>query len=133
MAASDHVGRVLGRVFSLSLAPVVGIGTCATIDTSGFNEVDCTEDGGTQYLERLKPASRADYLELRALPFVEGERPVTLEASGKPCARARDRAACEAEIAAATSTEGFQLGECVQICTRSFLVVNAGDEVEVVE
>src|SRR5690606_15364109 len=34
---------------------------------------------------------------------------------------------------AAASTQGFQLGQCVQICPRYYLVVNTGDDVTVVD
>jgi len=129
MDPSEHVGKTLHRVLSLSLAPVMG--TCAGINTGGFEPVACRDDGGTQYLSGLQPAAAADYLELREPSRPEGGEPRTLESFGARCARATDRAACEAKIAAATSPRGFMPGECVQICQESTLIVNAGDTVTV--
>lgn len=126
MAPSDRVARVLRSVLSLSLAPLAG--ACGGIDTDGFEEITCNRDGTTPVLEGLQPATPADYLELRE---VEGS--LVREAHGTPCATATDPAACEAAIAAATTTQGFMVGQCVDFCPLSYLVVNSGDEVTVLD
>ncbi|WP_438011081.1 ferritin-like domain-containing protein [Sorangium sp. So ce321] len=132
MDSSDHVGRVLRRVLALSLAPVLA-GTCAGIDTSGFAAVACRDGREPRYLEGLRPGAAAGYLELREHLHLHGEShaPRAIETSGTPCAQATAPTACAAKIAASSSTEGFRLGECVQICPRHVLIVNAGDDVDV--
>lgn len=129
MDSSDHVGRVLRRVVALSLAPVAA-GTCGSIDAGGFEPVACRNARETSYLDGLKPRVAADYLELRARLRGSSHAPRTIETSGTRCARATDPAACEAKIAASGSTDGFSLGQCVQLCPENALIVNAGNDVK---
>ncbi|AUX25382.1 ferritin [Sorangium cellulosum] len=129
MDSSDHVGGVLRRVLALSLAPVAA-GTCGSIDAGGFEPVACRAIGETSYLDGLKPRVAADYLELRARLRGASHAPHTIETSGTRCARATDPAACEAKIAASSSTDGFALGQCVQLCPQNVLIVSARDDVD---
>jgi hypothetical protein len=131
MASSNDIGRVLRGVLSLSLAPFLG--ACSSIDTDSFSAVACGADQQPDYLAGLSPTSPVDYLELRQ---VDDGTPMPSQPPGKhgePCAKATDKAACEAKLAAANSGTGFHLGECgAELCRNMFLVVNAGDEVSVV-
>ncbi|WP_437663413.1 ferritin-like domain-containing protein [Sorangium sp. So ce1182] len=130
MDSSDHTGRVLRRVLALSLGPIVA-GTCASIDTGGFTATGCRDDGTSQYLAGLRPVAGADYLELRGARRDYGHTTRRLETSGTACARATDPAACAAKIAASHPDDGFGLGDYPWNYGRHVLIVNAGDDVNV--
>jgi hypothetical protein len=69
-----------------------------------------------------------DYAELRDTS--SGTR--ALAASGTQCGRAKDREACEAALAAATSKEGWTNGSNGRMPGRHYVVATRGDEVLVV-
>ena len=122
------VGGALARVLSL-----VVLGGCGGgVDTNGFSPLTCGSNEQLSLLPGIAPAEAADYLELWEQEDVGGE-PRLRGSSGTKCATATDAAACQAALEAATSMSGFQLGQCVQVCTNGFFVVNRGDEVIVVD
>ncbi|WP_437313800.1 ferritin-like domain-containing protein [Sorangium sp. So ce385] len=131
MASSNPIDKILLRVLSLSLAPLVG--GCG-IDTSVFEPIPCGSEGRTPYLAGAEPGAPADYVELRVIASPSGAAtPIALESVGEKCSGAADRTACEEKIAAATSTKGFRLGDCVDFCPDHILIVNTGDEVTVLD
>jgi hypothetical protein len=131
MASSNHIAKILGHVLSLSLPPLVC--ACGGIATENFEPVACKADGFTEYLAGAKPKNPADHIELRQIEGPSGGMKRTIDAAGKKCAKAIDKAACEAKVAAATSVKGFPLGQCTDVCAFHILVVNTGDEVTVVD
>jgi len=130
MPSSRHVGRVLRHVLSLSLAPLVG--ACAGIDTEGFEPIAC-ENNRPQFLPGLAHEAPADYLEIRLSDAGGSGSAQTVETFGTMCATAADKAACEAKVAAATSTNGFRLGECIDFCPKHILIATAGDDVTIID
>ena len=115
----------------LTLATALGTTGCG-ISTEGYEPVSC--DSAPLPLADLSLDSPADYVELISRESYDDTVAWTSEsATGTPCATATDVGACEAAIAAATSTTGFQLGQCVQVCTTYALIVNRGDDVSVVD
>ncbi|WP_437644178.1 ferritin-like domain-containing protein [Sorangium sp. So ce362] len=130
MASPNSIDKILRHVLSLSLAPLVG--GCG-IDTSGFETLPCAADGRTPYLAGVEPGAPADYIELRMSTGPGGPTTSTLEFVGEKCSGAADRPACEEKIAAATSSKGFHLGDCVDFCPDHVLIVNTGDEVTVLD
>ncbi len=104
--------------------------TGPTIDPTGFEPIACGANGDVDRLTDLVLPVPVDYLELRPVPEMGG--PVgEVQMAGDACATATDVAACQAAIMAATSTQGFVLGDCVDFCPSYFLVVSSGDLVEV--
>ncbi|WP_437775074.1 ferritin-like domain-containing protein [Sorangium sp. So ce1097] len=130
MASFNPIDKILHHVLSLSLAPLGGAGD---IDTAGFTTVACGGAGATAYLSGVEPKDPADYVELRELTGPTGAAARTRESVGVKCAGATDRAACEEKIAAATSSGGFSLGDCVTFCPPHVLIVNTGDAVLVLD
>ncbi len=120
-----RLGTILQRILTLSIASA----GCGGIDVGGFEAPAC-KDNHLDYLSGLSLAEPADYLELRTFEFDAVDAKL-LQTRGTKCGGASDKAACEAAIAAASAPEGFVLGQCVQICTRGYLVVNRGDQVTV--
>jgi hypothetical protein len=132
MAHPGDIGLVLRGVLSLSLVPLLG--ASSDIDTQGFSPIACGADQVPDYLAGLSPASPVDYLELRPVPGAGFPPRGAVQKHGVPCARATDKAACQSKLAAASSATGFNMGECGQMgCSARFLVVNAGDDVKVVD
>lgn len=131
MASSNHIAKILRRVLSLSLPPLVG--ACGGIETESFEPVACKADGVTEYLAGAKPKDPADYVELRVLAEFTGPTSRLINAVGDKCATATDKVACAEKIASATSVKGFALGDCVDVCAFHILVVNTGDEVTVLD
>jgi hypothetical protein len=129
MASRNHIAKILRHVLSLSLPPLVG--ACGGIDTEGFETVACKADGSTEYLAGAKPKDAADYVELRQLEDFSGGAPRAIDSTGAKCANATDKAACEAKIAEVMSDKGFFLGGCTDVCVRHVLIVNTGDDVQV--
>ena len=122
------VGGALARVLSL-----VVLGGCGGgVDTSGFLSLTCQENGQISLLPGIHPAQPADYIELWEQEDI-GNEPRLRGSMGTKCGTATDVAACQAAVEAATSMSGFTLGQCVQLCTNGFFVVNRGDEVVVVD
>jgi hypothetical protein len=122
------VGGALARVLSL-----VVLGGCGGgVDTSGFSPLTCGENEQLALLPGINPAQPADYIELWEQEDI-GNEPRLRGSMGTKCGTATDPAACQAAIEAATSMSGFMLGQCVQVCTNGFFVVNRGDEVVVVD
>ncbi|WP_437955056.1 ferritin-like domain-containing protein [Sorangium sp. So ce119] len=130
MPSSNPIDKILHHVLSLSLAPLVG--ACG-IDTDGFTTVACGSAGDTPYLAGVEPGDPADYIELRELLAPTGTGTRTLESVGVKCAGATDRPACEEKIAAAASSRGFSLGECIGSCPSHVLIVSTRDEVLVLD
>ncbi|XXX73154.1 ferritin-like domain-containing protein [Sorangium sp. So ce134] len=126
MASPNPIDKILRRVLSLSLAPLVG--GCG-IDTSGFDSIPCASDGRTPYLAGVEPGAPADYVELRRSASPGDTTASAIESVGEKCSGATDRPACEEKIAAAASSKGFRLGDCVDSCPDHLLIVNTGDEV----
>ncbi|MRG94985.1 ferritin-like domain-containing protein [Polyangium spumosum] len=130
MARSNHVGKILRHVLALSIAPAA---VACGIDTSGFEPLVCGPADGTRYLSDLRPSEELDYMEL--VDIGEGgigeRRPI--DSFGEKCGSATDAAACEAAIDAASSMQGFRLGDCVDFCPRHVLVTNAADAVDVLD
>jgi hypothetical protein len=130
MASSTRIDKILRQILSLSLPPLAG--ACG-IDTDGFDPIACGPDNGPpQLITGVKPQDPADYVELRLLEDIGGRGSRTLESVGEKCATATDKTACEGKVAAATSEQGFFLGGCGDICPRHILIVNTGDDVNVV-
>jgi len=130
MARSNHVGKMLRQVLSLSLAPAV---VACGIDTDGFEIPACGPEGRVVQLSDLRTAEEVDYIELVDI----GEGGVSerrkIESTGTKCASASNAATCEASLAAATSAQGFRLGDCADFCPRQILVTNVGDAVDVLD
>ncbi|EYF02936.1 putative lipoprotein [Chondromyces apiculatus DSM 436] len=137
-------------MLSLSLAPLVGacgeggdggVGPGGTgtetggtetggtqIDTATFEAFPCASEG----VAELAPAEAWEYISLRrAADDAGGAGGEEVASSGVPCATATDVEACEQAVQEASATNGFQLGECTEICDRFMLVLNRGDEVSV--
>lgn len=118
------------------LVATVASGTagCGGISLDGYEPLSCT-GSEPDTVGAFGSDVEADYLALYARKdYVDPEDSVELvQSAGEPCATASDVAACEAAIASATSEGGFQLGQCVQVCTDYYLVVNRGDDVEVID
>jgi len=129
MASSNHIARILRHVLSLSLPPLVG--ACGGINTDDFEPVACGADGQTEYLAGVKPKDLADYVELRRLGDQIGGGPSAVDSTGTKCANATDKAACEAKLAAVAADKGFLVGDCADVCMHHVLIVNTGDEVQV--
>lgn len=127
---SHDLPGILDKILLATLAAApAGCG----IDTDGFEAVACGEGFMPSAVQDLSPAAPFDYIELRTVfDDVDDGEPNVIQSAGTPCASATDAAACEAAIAAATSSEGFELGQCVLGCNRYQYLVNRGDEVEVV-
>jgi hypothetical protein len=123
-----RLSRLLQPIVSLSIASA----GCGGIDTTAFTPVPCAGDGGPDYLSGLRLTEPADYLELHTIASAEQPSGGVVQTFGTKCAAAQDKDACSTAIAAATSTTGFFLGQCVQICQEHFLVVNRGNSVSVV-
>ncbi len=107
---------------------------CGGIDTSGYAAIACAPgDYRPDYLSGLAPAQPYDYVELRRRESF-GESPFTevLQRSGEACSGASDREACLAELAALEPTEGFRIGQCVDLCEEFLFVLTRGDAVELV-
>lgn len=96
MASPNSIDKILRRVLSLSLAPLVG--GCG-IDTSGFETIPCGTEGRTPYLAGVEPGAPADYVELRMSMGQAGPTTSALESVGEKCSGAADRPACEEKIA----------------------------------
>lgn len=136
MASSKRVQRILKNVFSLSLAtPVVALvaAGCGGIDTDGFAPVACGPASVPRFLVGITPSEPVDAIELRQIQDFSGGTPSVLESSGTKCGKAVDNAACVAAFDAATSTQGFRLGNCADFCPSHILVVNTGDTVKVID
>lgn len=120
----------LQRIVALSLTSAAA---CGGVDTGGFEAVPCAAGERVDYLAGLTLADPADYLELHEFEF-EPSTARLLQSAGVKCGAATDKAACEAAIAAAATNAmaGFELGQCVQVCTNGYLIVNRGDDVSVV-
>ncbi|UQA55369.1 ferritin-like domain-containing protein [Polyangium aurulentum] len=129
MTSSNHIARILRHVLSLSLPPLVG--ACGGITTDDFEPVACGADGQIEYLAGVEPKASADYVELRRLADLAGGGPSAVASMGTKCVNATDKAACEAKIAEVTADQGFLLGDCVDICMHHVLIVNTGDDVQV--
>lgn len=129
---AHRLHRTLHHILALSIAAA----GCSTTDTEDFDPVACDNNGGPDYLSALKLTPPVDYMERRQFASeVSATDPsfIVVQTSGTKCASAGDKAACEAAIAAATSTTGLrELGGCVQICQVGYLVVNRGDDVSVI-
>lgn len=125
-----RLSALLRNILTLSIATA----GCGGIDVDELDPVPCA-DGRPDYLTGLVLAEPADYIELREghPDFVMSGAHTTLQTSGTKCAKASDAAACEAAIAAATSKEGLLLGECFDICSPNYFVVNRGQDVVVVD
>jgi hypothetical protein len=132
MASSRHVGRVLRRILTLSLAPLAG--GCSGPGTESFEAIACGSEQRPRYLIGLQPAAPADYLELRQAPGVAAGGGTTLESVGEKCSHATDQPACEAHVAELSSAQGFQLGHCASnLCPKVFLIRTAGDDVTMID
>jgi hypothetical protein len=122
----------LSTMLQKILALTVPIAGCGGIDTSAFEQVPCTSEFAPDYLNGLALDPTAGYLELRKRGESTGVPDQVTATAGTPCLGARDVPACEVAIAAVTSPSGFQLGQCVQVCDESYLIINRGDEMTVV-
>lgn len=122
------MGGALARVLSL-----VVLGGCGGLDTEGFQALACDKQERVPLFPGIALAEPADYIELWERDDLDDAKPELRGSVGTKCGKATDAAACEAAVAAATSMSGFRLGQCVQLCTKSFFVVNRGDEVVVVD
>ncbi|MDI1447888.1 ferritin-like domain-containing protein [Polyangium sp. 6x1] len=127
MARSNRVDRILRHVLSLSIAPAA---VACGIDTDGFTAVTC---GSERYLSDLHAAEELDFMQLVDIGEGPSDEPRVMTTFGTKCGSASNVAMCEAAIAAATSTKGFRLGQCVDSCPRHILITNKGDEVEVLD
>ncbi len=91
-------------------------------------------ENGTQppsLLASIRPATPADYVELRGAMHRETIVTKTHESVGTACARASDPASCKKALAAATSDHGFGQG-CPPARCHEMLVYTRGDEVGVI-
>ncbi|MDC3981048.1 ferritin-like domain-containing protein [Polyangium jinanense] len=127
MARSNRVGRILRHVLSLSIAPAA---VACGIDTDGFTAITC---GNDRHLSDLRTAEELDYMELINIGEGGSDEPRVVTTFGDKCGSASNVAMCEAAIAAATSAQGFRIGQCVDFCPRHILVTNKGDEVKVLD
>jgi hypothetical protein len=144
MTLARRIQPILRATLSLSLASA-GVASCDGSDTDSTavtdstevaSQVACDADPCQCYLEGVTPAAPADYIELRALPYKEGEPLDIIDSTGTKCGTASDKAACKAAIAAATSTDVL-VGKSNPFETGGFgpaiLIVNRGDNVEVID
>lgn len=117
----------------LAVAASLGAAGCG-IPLDGYDALPCADDGQTTaLLSGLTLAEPADYLELRERSSWDTESPwETVDSAGTACTSATDLEACQAALEAATAETGFRLGECLDLCSDSLLVVNRGDAVEVI-
>jgi len=113
--ASTQLDRLV-RIFAVLMPPVLGGCAAAaedTIDREQFTDNLCTPETGLQVLDRLVPASEADYIERRTFSprFDDPESwdPARVgETVGEKCAQATDAAACEAAFEALAPDSEFQ-------------------------
>ena len=113
-----------------SLAAVVlAVGGAGCIPLDGYDPLECAPSGLPMSLSGLSPAVPADYVELRV--GVPGEWEV-LDHVGTACATATDPEACAVALDEAGADARLLLGECVSFCPTFVMVVNRGDEVEVI-
>jgi hypothetical protein len=129
----DHVA---GAVVSATLASV-GAG-CGGIDLDGMEPPACRNEE-VDLLGDLKLVRSFDSIELARTEYAP---PFEVYAtSGTRCGTAVDAAACNAAVDAilapvddsggelATPADGFQFGQCVDLCERHVAVLTRGDEV----
>lgn len=117
----------------LALAASLGTTGCG-ISTEGYEPLACDENYQPQLLADLSLPTPADFVELLSREsYDESGAWTSVDSVGSACASASDVDACQDAIAAATSDTGFPMGQCVQICTNYMLIVNRGDEVEVID
>ena len=90
----------------------------------GFVRLSC-ETPEKDVLDGLTPEPPVDFIESRPLMFQD----LPTNSTGEQCGSATDKTACAALVANATSTTGFFVGQCVQLCPEQFWVVNRGDQV----
>ncbi len=115
----------------LSVASALGATGCG-IPLDGYDPLPCDDEGGVAWLGDLSLEEPADYVALRERAFWDtGGAWETTQSEGEPCASATDGGACEAALEAASAESGFQLGECIDACDETILVVNRGDEVQI--
>lgn len=106
---------------------------CGGISTKGFDTACLEGDLSSLLMSGLSPDEPADYVALLSRGgFDTGGAWAMASSSGTACATATDATTCQAAIDAATADAGFLLGQCVQVCPQYILVVNRGDDVEVV-
>lgn len=107
---------------------------CGGIDTSGYELPACASgDYRPDYLSGLAPADPYDYIELRRREsFSESPFTEVTQRSGEACSGASDRDACLAELTALEPTEGFRIGQCVDLCEEFVFVLTRGDAIEVI-
>ncbi|MBL9021507.1 MAG: ferritin-like domain-containing protein [Myxococcales bacterium] len=134
LPSSRRLTQLLPSIVAAS-ATALGVSGCDSdgstpIDTTGFEPVACSAEGGIDFLNQLVLPVPVDYLELRPVASNGGPEGDAQKA-GDPCATATDLQACLAAIDAVTPQEGFRLGDCVDFCPEYALIVNAGDAVDV--
>jgi hypothetical protein len=133
---TTRIPNLLHHILAATMAS--GAAACGGIDLSGYDPIACSDNGyDPQTLADLASPESPDYLALYVAENFGGTEPPTMtETRGEACASASDASACQAAIDAATAEmlpdQGFELGQCVQVCSRYHLLVNSGDDVRVV-
>jgi len=123
------MSQVLQHILTATIASAAS--GCGGLDVDDYEAVACVSDGRPNLLSGLALAQSADYLALYETgEFIDGT--LLVQELGDACASAADIPACQTAIAAASASTGFGLGQCVQVCSEYYLVVNAGDQVDVI-
>lgn len=126
---SQRMSQVLQHILTATIASTAT--GCGGLDVDDFQTVACTPEERPSLLGQLSLTRSADFLALYETgEFLDGVQLV--QEIGDACATASDLATCQTAIAEATSPTGFRLGQCVQVCSEYFLIVNSGDQVDVI-
>lgn len=127
---SDQLRRLFARALSASLASPLLLTGCGSggVSLEGYSPPTC--DDGSLSVRGLSPATQTDFVEMRLLADLHTTpRQQTLVSSGTPCETATQPAACNAELEALSSEEGFR-SRCEPDCYAYYLVTTRGDAVE---
>lgn len=132
MRTVKQLERVFHRVFPMAL-----LAACAGPEPSLPDAQSLCTAPVFEPLGDLRPEASVDYMELRSYGYAE--LPSVVGRHGERCKRASDVPACEEAVAAAIADRGFESDPSALVPTGemgpagpTFLVVNRGDDVEVV-
>ncbi|WP_255217243.1 hypothetical protein [Myxococcus sp. AM010] len=107
--SSDQLRWLSARALSASLASpllLTGCG-CGGISLEGYSLPTC--DDGSPSVGGRSPAAQTDFVELRLVAdLYTTPREQPLASSGRPCETATQPVACNAELEALSSEEGFR-------------------------
>ena len=123
--------RSFTRLHTL-FATAISMTACGgTLDRSALTDDVCSGTGAFDALAGVTPATPVDYLELRDVFGMSTNPPNVVSKSGTPCATASDPATCNANLAALSTTDGWQParggGNAATVTVA--LVYTRGDEV----